>query len=363
MANLYQYKCPACGGALAFDSDAQQVKCPFCDSLFPVSDFLAADAALENGPEGPDGQTLESVNGAESEEASGLYVFTCSSCGGEIIGDEHMAATSCPYCGNPVIISGNFSGSLKPAYVIPFQFNKEEAKNKLADHFRGRKFLPKEFSSENHLDEIKGLYVPYWLYDTDVIGQANFEGTKVRSWSDSRYDYTETSYYDIHTEGGLEMEHLPADGSSKMDDTMMESLEPFPFNLATDFQTAYLAGFLADKYDVTYQQNLPRVRVRALNSLISRLRAQVRGYHSVSTRSASGDLYHLSVHYALYPVWLMNTTWRGKQYTFAMNGATGKMVGDLPCDKKKAFWKTVSNFLIWGAAASVIVFLILTYLA
>lgn len=361
MANLFQYKCPSCGGALAFDSDAQQVKCPYCDSLFPVSDFLEADAGLASGPEGPDGQTLESVNGSE-EDTSGLYVYVCTSCGGEIIGDENMAATSCPYCGNPVIIEGNFSGSLKPAFVIPFQFNKEEAKAKLAEHFKGRKLLPAAFSSENHLDEIKGIYVPYWLYDTDVAGEATFEGTRVRRWSDSRYDYTETSYYDIYTAGELEMEHLPADGSSKMDDTMMESLEPFPFELATDFQTAYLAGYLADKYDVTYQQNLPRVRVRALASLMSRLRARVSGYNTVTERRSSGDLYHVEVHYALYPIWLMNTTWRGKQYTFAMNGATGKMVGNLPCDKAKAFWKTVLNTLIFGTAASALIYLLMNVL-
>lgn len=39
-----------------------------------------------------------------------------------------------------------------------------------------------------------------------------------------------------------------------------------------------------------------------------------------------------TVKYALYPVWLLNTIWNGKTYTFAMNGQTGKFVGDLPVD-------------------------------
>lgn len=48
--------------------------------------------------------------------------------------------------------------------------------------------------------------------------------------------------------------------------------------------------------------------------------------------------------YALYPVWLLNTSWEGKQYYFAMNGQNGKFVGDLPVDKKAAVLLIVSSF-------------------
>ena len=30
------------------------------------------------------------------------------------------------------------------------------------------------------------------------------------------------------------------------------------------------------------------------------------------------------------PVWMLNTKWKGKDFLFAMNGQTGKLVGDLP---------------------------------
>ena len=45
------------------------------------------------------------------------------------------------------------------------------------------------------------------------------------------------------------------------------------------------------------------------------------------------------VHYALLPVWLLSTKWQGKNYLFAMNGQTGKLVGDLPTSAGK-FWGT-----------------------
>ena len=52
--------------------------------------------------------------------------------------------------------------------------------------------------------------------------------------------------------------------------------------------------------------------------------------------------------YALYPVWILNTTWKDNKYVFAMNGQTGKFVGDLPVDKG-AFWRWF--FLVFGIAA------------
>ena len=53
--------------------------------------------------------------------------------------------------------------------------------------------------------------------------------------------------------------------------------------------------------------------------------------------------------YALYPVWLLNTTWNNNQYTFAMNGQTGKFVGDLPVDKAAACRWTIMLAAIFSA--------------
>ena len=65
--------------------------------------------------------------------------------------------------------------------------------------------------------------------------------------------------------------------------------------------------------------------------------------------------------YALYPVWLLNTSWRGKKYTFAMNGQTGKLVGDLPLDKS-AYWKWLVALSSAFGVISSAVMLLLYYL-
>lgn len=333
MSTLQQYKCPCCDGAIEFDTGAQKMKCPYCDTEFEMETLLSYDDALKN--EQSDNMTWNTTAGGEWQEgeADGLRVYACKSCGGEIVGDETTAATSCPFCGNPVVMMGQFTGALKPDYVIPFKYDKKAALAALKKHYGGKRLLPKVFANQNHIDEVKGVYVPVWLFDTDADANIRYKATKVRSWSDSNYYYTETSFYSVTRAGSIGFERVPVDGSTKMDDTLMESIEPFDFSGAVDFQTAYLAGYLADKYDVDSEQSVNRANERIKKSTENAFASTVQGYSSVTPVSSGITLKNGVAKYALYPVWLLNTSWNGKKYSFAMNGQTGKFVGDLPLDK------------------------------
>lgn len=333
MSVLQQYKCPCCDGAIAFDTDAQKMKCPYCDTEFEMETLLSYDNELKN--EQPDDMSWDTAAGSEWQpgEEDGLRVYSCKSCGGEIVGDESTAATSCPFCGNPVVMMGQFKGALKPDYVIPFKYDKKAAVDALKKHYGGKRLLPKVFSQQNHIDEIKGVYVPVWLFDADANANIRYKATRIRTWSDSNYRYTETSFYSVTRGGAIGFERVPVDGSTKMDDTLMESIEPFDFSGAVDFQTAYLAGYLADKYDVDSEQSVQRANERIKKSTEDAFAATVQGYHTVTPVSTGISLANGVAKYALYPVWLLNTSWNGKKYSFAMNGQTGKFVGDLPLDK------------------------------
>lgn len=335
MAVLQEYKCPCCGGAIAFDSTIQKMKCPYCDTEFDTEALKAYDSELQN--EQADEMNWETTAGAEWQngEADGLRSYVCKSCGGEIVGDENTAATSCPFCGNPVVMMGQFSGALKPDYVIPFKLDKKAAKEALKKHYQGKRLLPNVFKDQNHIDEIKGVYVPFWLFDADVNADIRYKATRIRTWSDANYNYTETSYFYVLRSGAVGFEHVPVDGSSKMADDLMESIEPFDFSQAVDFQTAYLAGYFADKYDVDARQSIERANARIKQSTEQSFASTVSGYTSVVPESSSVRFFNGKAKYALYPVWLLNTSWKGKKYTFAMNGQTGKLVGDLPLDKSK----------------------------
>ena len=335
MSDINEYKCPSCGGAIEFDSHSQKMKCPYCDTEFDLETLKKYDEQLSKEAEQKDDisdwQTDPGKQWQEGE-TDGMNVYTCKSCGGEIVSDENTGATSCPYCGNPVILTERFRGALRPDMVIPFKLDKKAATEAYYKHIKGRPLLPKVFRRENHIDEIKGIYVPFWLFDADVAADARYKATKVRTWSDSDYDYTETSYYSVDRSGNMSFVSVPVDGSSRMSDDLMESIEPYKVADAVEFQTAYLSGYLADKYDVDAQQSTDRARERMKESAQDVLRDTVKGYASVIPENTNVRISGGDAKYALYPVWILNTTWRGKKYIFAMNGQTGRMTGDLPVD-------------------------------
>jgi hypothetical protein len=235
-------------------------------------------------------------------------------------------------------MTGHFAGALKPDLVIPFKVDKKAAIAALQNHYKGKRLLPKVFKDQNHIEEVKGLYVPVWLFDADADALVEYEATKTRSWSDSDYDYTETRHYAVIRGGGIGFENVPVDGSTKMDDALMESIEPFDISGAVPFQTAYLPGYLADKYDVDADTSISRANERIKHSTEEAFRATVQGYTSVTPVESNINLQNGRARYALYPVWILNTDWMGKKFTFAINGQTGKIAGDLPLDKA-AFWK------------------------
>jgi uncharacterized membrane protein YgcG/DNA-directed RNA polymerase subunit RPC12/RpoP len=328
---MNEYKCPNCGGSITFDSASQMLKCPYCDTEFDVNVLKSMDDELSNTVESAMDWDIASGEWHPGEQ-DGLGVFTCQSCGGEIVADENLGSTACPYCGSPVVLTSRFSGTLRPDLVIPFKQNKQMAKDSLKRLYQGKRLLPKVFRDENHIDEIKGMYVPFWLFSADADADFRYKTTRVRTWTSGKYRHTETSYFDVYRGGNIGFDYVPEDGASKISDAMMESVEPFDWSGAIPFQTAYLAGFIADKYDVEAEDCRGRANNRIANSADEAFRQTVTGYSSVSTVSRNIRLHNSSVRYALLPIWFLNTSFKDRKFSFAMNGQTGKFIGDLPVD-------------------------------
>lgn len=355
---MLEYKCPCCGGAIQFDAKAQKLKCPYCDTEFEVD--LLKTLAEQDQEAQEDDLTWEARPESQwqEEETQGMRVYACQSCGGEIIADQNTGATCCPFCGNPVVFARQFSGDLKPDLIIPFKLDKEAAKAGLKRHLSGKPLLPKVFRDQNHLDQVQGIYVPFWLFDAQVSGDVQYRASRTRVWSDPNYDYTETSFFRVRRQGKVDFQAVPVDGSSKLADMLMESIEPYNLEESVDFCTGYLAGYLADRYDVTAQQSTERANERMRKSTEDAFASTVQGYTMVTPERSSIRLSQSRARYALYPVWILNTTWKDQSYLFAMNGQTGKFVGDLPMDRG-AFWRWLAGLFGAGAlAAYVILFLL-----
>lgn len=349
MDELEDFKCPCCGGSLNFNAKEQNIKCPYCDSEFTLEDVKRFN---ESNAEQFEENTEWSNGGQEWEngETDGLKTYCCESCGGELIADENTAATACPYCGNAVVIKGRVSGTLKPDIVIPFKKTKDDAKQALIDFVRSKKLVLKAFRDHNSIEDIKGVYVPFWLYDADLKAHIVYHATQEERYSTGNTDVHITKHYRVFRGGEIGFDHIPVDGSTKMPDDIMESVEPYNYDEAVDFETAYLSGYLADKYDVDQEMTKPRATERIRKSTEEAFANTVTGYTSVRTESSSMAYTRTNVDYALYPVWMLNTKYNGETYTFAMNGQTGKIVGNLPLDKGQFATWFMTIFAVMFAA-------------
>ena len=358
MTQITNYQCPNCMAALRFDEATGQQACDSCGTKFDLAiiEQLYADKEQAAAAAGTDPQwDISMTNNFSAEEASRMRGYICPSCSAEIICDDTTAATSCPYCGNPTVVPGQFTGGLKPDYVIAFKLDKQAAIAALKKYYQGKKFLPDSFEANNHIEEIKGIYVPFWLYDGETDASMRFKATIVSSRTSGDYIITNTDHYRVTREGQVAFEKVPVDGSSKMPDAHMDAIEPFNYSDLKQFSTAYLPGFLAEKYDEDAEMCSKRANERIIASTERVFAGTTSGYTTLVREYSNIKLKKGDVKYALMPVWMLSTKWNNQNFLFAMNGQTGKLIGDLPVDKGK-YWSWF--FKISGVAAGILALLL-----
>ncbi len=342
---ITNYQCPACTGPLQFSAATGKLECEYCGSSFEVAEIEAqykekdetAAAAMETAQLQGQWDTSGLSDDWGGEEAS-IKAYNCPSCGAQLLCEEATAATSCPYCGNPTVVPGQFAGALKPDYVIPFKLQKNDAIAKLKAYYRGKPFLPGTFLDKHTVEKIQGIYVPFWLYDGKVTGDYMYNASYITVRKDKDEEITITDYYQAQRKGSLSFEKVPVDASGKMPDDYMDSIEPFDYSELKPFSTAYLPGFLADRYDVTVEEANERADKRFIHSLEAAFAETMEGYSTFFPYDNNLiSIERGKVHYALLPVWLLNVKWNGGEYLFAVNGQTGKICGQLPVSKGRAW--------------------------
>lgn len=323
--------------ATASTAEATHVEARHAATGDPIQDYLAnakwSDADVDN-----------------------MVAYNCPSCGAQLMVDQVTAVTSCPYCGNNTVLPGQLSDVLKPDLIIPFKLDKGAAVASLKQYYGGKRFLPDGFTEGNHLEEVQGVYVPFWLYSGTANGDFSFAATNSRTWSDSENMYTETDHYDLHRVGSMNFYRVPVDGSTKMPDAHMDAIEPFDYSGLVPFSVAYLPGYLTDRYDLDVSQCDPRARSRVENTCASAIEGSISGYESVSVQSSNTNVEWSDVSYALMPVWMLHTKWNGDDYLFAMNGQTGKFIGDLPIDPGKVRKRFLILYLPIAIVLAVVLF-------
>jgi DNA-directed RNA polymerase subunit RPC12/RpoP len=351
-------KCPNCDGELVFEPSAQQYECPYCGSHFtqeqidqmeqmkpqeqPSQENGMADFGGEEG--GPAGGAADSMkNRADEpreadEESTGesAAVYTCPSCGAEIVTDATTAATFCYYCHNPVVLSGRISGKYLPKWIIPFGIDRKKAESMFLENVGKKKFVPKGFFDSKQIEKLTGVYFPYWIVDWKGQGRMQARATKVRIWSSGETEYTETRYYEVLREGSMEFSQLSRNALKKANKILVEGVQPYKQEGAKPFSMGYLSGFQAEKRDME-QQDFEQELQNEVKKYASKLLLEsASGYTSVTPQNTDIRMDAEDWEYVLVPAWVLTYKGNdGKLYYYAINGQTGKVCGELPIAKPK----------------------------
>lgn len=326
--DVTDYKCLSCHANLHFDPTKQKWACDYCGSDYDLESLEKVYGTDEN-----------LKNETETPLNSDYNCYNCPNCGAEIIMDDTTTATFCVYCGSNSIVKNKLKGEFNPTKIIPFKKTKEDAIKAFEAYKKGKLFMPDEFTNPNNIEKISGIYIPFFIYDCDMESTINIDATRVKRWSSSSYYYTKTDYYNLTRSAKMHFENIPADGSTKFPDDIMNSIEPFNYSDLKDFSPSYLSGFLSERFDISMNELFETAKKRATSSGEKAILSKVTGYTTKLINNRSHNIKQNNTsEYVLLPVWMLNVNFEGKIHTFAMNGQTGKFIGNVPVDKKK-FWK------------------------
>lgn len=352
---VVQYKCPGCGADMQYDAVTRKLKCGSCGRTMEIDDMphIEPDGEEEEGKDAPEVElfraddiadeaeydSIEREEGIGSFDGSDGCQYVCNNCGAVVMTTTDTTATKCSFCGAPVVLGDRLRGKKAPVWVIPFTIGKEQAMTAFRKWCGNGKLTPRGFMTADRVKSITGMYVPFWLYDMGGVGEADCTATRVRRYSRGNYDYTETKYYHVYRRVHMTYRKVPVDASEKMNDALMDKLEPFSYDQLKAFQMPYLAGYLAEQYNYDDKQLLPRVRERVNRYADEYLRSTIHGYSTVVYNRKNIQLQEVNARYTLLPVWMVCYDYHDSEHVFAMNGQTGKIVGKPPLSKQKiAMW-------------------------
>ncbi len=348
MSDTKRYLCPHCGAVLNYKPGTQSVKCEGCGTEIPVNELNAVGDRLESAFD------WKQFRSSFVQKDTSSKVYHCQSCGAKLETDENTVAVKCPYCEGSTLIDERMEGGLRPNVILPFAITPKELPAAIKKFYKNKKLLPGGFFNSSALSKIQGIYVPFWLFSGRVSGNLTLNATKVRRYSDSNYDYTETSEFRLERSGEMSFDKIPVDASVRMDNSTMDSLEPFDFEKLADFNDAYMSGYLADRFDSDPEAELPRGNYRMMSSVENAFVNSEFGYNTVRVESNNMKLDNVDVKYALLPVYLLHCHYNGKNYPYAVNGQTGKVIGELPISTGRAVTSFLAAFGIAFAAVAVI---------
>lgn len=331
-------RCPGCNADMRFDIMLQKLVCDYCGTQI---DAEAANAAHEaKGDLSIDDQFAQIQAELNSDEESSVdeyyeaSEFCCPSCGGSIVSDHDTAITFCSYCGSSVSLEKRTTRLKKPDIVIPFKKTKEECAKAYKDRIKMALFAPKSMTEDASIDKLRGIYMPYWVYDFDEQSYFVFSGT--RSYRSG--DYVTTDYMAFSYNATIKYTGAAFDASAAFSDRFSQAVGPFDLKDSYGFSEGCISGFYADAGDVeatVYETDAREQMTGELYNSVkgsSTFRKFTLDNNSAKTQPVTTNN---SQRLAYFPVWFLANKFKDKVSYAVVNGQNGNVVADIPIDFKK----------------------------
>ena len=353
------FKCTSCGGMTVFDPETQALKCEYCQ----------AEYAIEPAPGTITEKDFFTVDeSAEQDWGTETRVFKCSNCGGETVLDGNSVSSRCAFCGSPNVVSIDELPGIKPESVLPFKVGKKEAVNRFKAWIGKRFWAPNALKKSHTMDDnMKGIYVPHWTYDSQTYSTYNgtagnyyYETRQVRVMVNGRPEVRtqqvqKIRWFPVSGDYSRFFDDVLINDSTNIDQTIMTNIQPFDLSKLEVYNPRFLSGFAAERYAKGVKaiwenaKNIIRSGIRSdINAIILR-RADVVGNININTKYNDVTYKHM-----LLPVWISAYTFRGKLFNFYINGQTGEVQGRSPV----SFWKVFFAILLAAAIIGLIVWLV-----
>lgn len=347
---LKKFHCPACGGDAHWNAERQALICAYCGTAAPANVDEATGEILEHDLVSALREFGQDRRGWKAEKTS----VKCQSCQAISVFDPGRVAQRCEFCGAAALVDyEEIQAPINPESLLPFKVTESDVRESIHRWYKTRWFAPNRLKNRALTDTVCGVYLPYWTFDA----QAHADWTAQSGY----YYYTTETYRDangktqtrqvrhtrwVPTSGSVnhffDDELVPA--SKGVNQDLLRKIEPFPTKELTPYSPSYLAGWIAEHYQIDLIAAAQRSRENMDSELRRMCGSQVPGdthrFLQVRSNYSNQTFKHILV-----PVWLLTYNFGKKAFQVVINGYTGEIAGKYP----KSWAKILS--LILGIAA------------
>ena len=327
-------KCPDCGGTMDFDPATGGLKCPYCGHTEAIKNGNGDEAGSVGADMAAEEIALEDAeNTANNDWGTSTKTIICKSCGAESIYDSQVISSECPYCGSNQVTEAGGNNSMAPGGVVPFKIDQKDAGNRFVNWIKRKFFCPKAAKESAKPKNFKGMYLPYWTFDSQTGSSYTAEYGKDRRVKRGDREEIVTDWFSTSGHYSEFFDDELVCGTNQHDTRMLRAIEPYNTADNKVYKPEYVAGFGAEKYSIGVKDAWEKAKAAISNKIRSAITSKIMAENQadhVRNLNVISSFSRITFKYLLLPVWISSFKYKDKVYQFAVNGQTGKVYGKTP---------------------------------